>query len=373
VVLTRGEIIVAYLTRIRKKLKTFAETTSVNPASTYRSYQKHLWIFTASFTILLLLFTGIRWTQDYLRNRLPPVVPHPLFKTIPTKAPDPSYNQRTPEKIELGKMLFFEPRLSKSGNISCQTCHILAAGGADHHRISPAQPGIIHNRNTPTVFNSTFASRKFWDGRAQSLEDQLLHPITSHSEMDLRDPILLERLLSSGYFPWFETAFPEEPQPITPENIAKAIAAFERTLITPGDRFDQYLNGNYRILNQQELAGLALFQQSNCVSCHFGPILGAETYMQFSHKMGNDDQGRGDLPGHQGEENVFRVAPLRNVALTYPYFHDGSADTLEEAVASMLQEQLKRPFTDAEVTAIVAFLHTLTGPLPEIPHPLLPR
>ena len=362
-----------YLTHIKKWLKTLSDKLPYKLTRTYRRYNKYFWIFVVSFTALILLFSGIRWAQDFLGSRLPPVTPHPMLKTIPTESTDPPYNLRTPGKIELGKMLFFEPRLSVSGNVSCQTCHILSAGGADHHRISPAQQGATHNRNTPTVYNSTFVSRKFWDGRAQSLEDQLLHPLTSHNEMNLNSPIVLSRIRDSGYLPWFEAAFPGEDHPLSAENIAKAISAFERTLITPGDRFDQYINGNYRILNQQELDGLALFQKSNCVSCHFGPMLGGETFMEFSYHKTTTDRGRGDLPGHEGEENVFRVAPLRNVGLTFPYFHDGSADTLEEAVASMLHDQLKRPFTNEEVASIVAFLHTLTGPLPEIPHPALPR
>ncbi len=298
-----------------------------------------------------------------------------LFQPIPTEAPAPEDNPMTEEKIDLGHKLFFEPRLSRSGIISCNTCHVVGAAGIDHRDVAIGEAGRLGPRNTPTVFNAAFLKAQFLDGRAATLEEQAKGPIQTHVEMDLTPEEAMERLEISGYRPYFEKAFPDEEDPFTFDNLAKAIASFERTLLTHGSPFDHYLEGNKDALNETELAGLKLFQESGCIGCHNGPLLGGRSFTRFTHaaeKQG-EDKGRFDVTGEPADKYVFRVAPLRNVELTYPYFHDGSAKTLEEAVTIMGKSQVGLNFDEEEVTQLVAFLKTLTGEFPTVPHPQLPR
>lgn len=298
-----------------------------------------------------------------------------LFEPLPPEAPAPEDNPITEEKIDLGHMLFFEPKLSRSGIISCNTCHVVGAAGVDHRDVAIGEMGRLGPRNTPTVFNAAFLSAQFLDGRAETLEEQAMGPIQAHVEMDMTPEEVVERLEATGYLPYFEEAFPDEEDPLTFDNVVKAIATFERTLITHGSPFDHYLAGNTDILTEQEIAGLALFQEAGCITCHNGPLLGGRTFMPFTHAAESEgpDLGRFQVTGREADRYVFRVAPLRNVELTYPYFHDGSAETLEEAVRIMGYSQLNRDFTDEEVDQLVAFLKTLTGEFPLVPHPMLPR
>ena len=329
-----------------------------------------------TITLLFLLGTfGIISCQqgDNARQTAEaPVTPHPLFEVLPAEAEDPEYNPSTPEKVDLGHKLFFEPKLSRSGIISCNSCHVVGAAGVDHRARAIGEGAQVGPRNSPTVFNAAFLAAQFWDGRAATLEEQAEGPIQAHVEMDLTPEEAVNRMYNTGYLPYFEAAFPDEEDPLTFQNIAFAIASFERTLLTPGSPFDHYLEGNFDILNEQELAGLKLFQDAGCASCHHGPLLGGNLFMEFSH-LGGEDVGRGAITGSDEDQFVFRVAPLRNVAKTYPYFHDGSVPTLEEAVSIMGYAQLDRTFTDEEVADVVAFLHTLTGEFPMVPHPSLPR
>lgn len=315
------------------------------------------------------LFTSCQQDEEIVS---PPVTPHPLFEVLPAEAEDPEYNIRTPERVDLGHKLFFEPKLSRSGIISCNTCHVVGAAGVDHRAQAIGEGARVGPRNSPTVFNAAFLKAQFWDGRAATLEEQAKGPIQAHVEMDLTPEEAMERLRRTGYRPYFEAAFPEDDEPFTFENLAKAIAAFERTLITPGSRFDHYLEGNFDILTEDELAGMLLFQENGCASCHHGPLLGGNMFSEFSHVAG-EDIGRMAVTGYEGDRFVFRVAPLRNVEKTYPYFHDGSAETLEDAVSIMGSAQLGRRFNDDEVYLIVSFLKTLTGEFPMVPHPALPR
>jgi len=301
-----------------------------------------------------------------------PVTPHPLFEVLPADAEDPEDNIRTPERVDLGHKLFFEPKLSRSGIISCNTCHVVGAAGVDHRERAIGEGARVGPRNSPTVYNAAFLKAQFWDGRSPTLEDQAMGPIQAHVEMDLTPQEAVDRLRQTGYMPYFEAAFPDEENPLTFENVAKAIAAFERTLLTPGSKFDQYLEGNHEVMTEIELAGMQLFQESGCASCHHGPLLGGNMFMEFSH-IGGEDVGRASVTDSDSDNFVFRVAPLRNVAQTFPYFHDGSAATLEDAVAVMGVSQLGRTFNDEEVEKLVAFMHTLTGEFPMIPHPSLPR
>lgn len=297
----------------------------------------------------------------------------PLFKPLPALADDPADNISTTEKIDLGHRLYFEPRLSRSGIISCNTCHVVGAAGVDHLEKAMGEGAQTGPRNSPTVYNAAFLQSQFWDGRAPTLEEQAKGPIQAHVEMDLTPEEAIQRLKETGYTPLFEKAFPNEKEPMTFDNLAKAIAAFERTLLTPGSPFDRYLEGDKDVLTEKQIAGLNLFQEKGCISCHNGPMLGGNGYQKFSHVVGSSDVGRSAVTKKEEEKYFFRIAPLRNIALTYPYFHDGSAKTLKAAVTIMGKSQLNRQFTAEEIDQLVAFLESLTGNFPEIPYPKLPR
>lgn len=280
-----------------------------------------------------------------------------------------------PEQVELGRKLFFDPRLSKSGAISCNSCHNLAMGGADNLKTSIGdhwQQGPI---NSPTVLNARFNLAQFWDGRAANLKAQAGGPIANPGEMAFSHAQAIEVLRSiPQYQREFKKVFGSD-QP-TIEEVTTALAAFEDTLVTPNARFDQWLKGDARAITAQELAGYKLFKDSGCVSCHNGVNVGGAMYQKMglvqAYKTGNPSQGRFAVTGREEDRMVFKVPSLRNVELTYPYFHDGSADTLEQAVDVMGRVQLGRRFTAEENTQIVAFLKTLTGDQPRVTLPELP-
>lgn len=314
----------------------------------------------------ILLFTGaVLYAQD---GTVP--IPQGIFAPVPDEAPAPADNPMTPEKIELGKMLYFDPRLSSSGVISCHTCHNLSLGGTDRLPTSLGHEFLTGGRNAPTVLNAAFFNLQFWDGRATGLEEQAQGPIQAGVEMAMPADLAVERIASiEGYLPYFEAAFPEEESPITFMNIARAIASFERTLITPNDAFDRYLAGDTTALSDDAKRGLEIVVQVGCIACHNGPMLSTGTLMAFNH---GNDLGRATVTGEASDEFMFRVATWRNISLTAPYFHDGSVATLEEAVRVMGSVQLKRDLTDEEVFFIVAFLESLEGEMPEITIPPLP-
>lgn len=297
----------------------------------------------------------------------------PLFEILPETAVHPETNPGTEERVDLGHKLFFEPKLSRSGVISCNTCHVVGAGGVDAREVAIGEGARLGPRNSPTVFNAAFLTAQFWDGRAPTLEEQAKGPIQAHVEMDLTPEEAVQRLRDTGYEPLFRTAFPGEDNPLTFDNLANAIAAFERTLITPGAPFDLYLAGDTTALTAQQKEGLNIFQASGCVGCHNGVLLGGNGYAGFSHVAGRGDVGRMAVTGREEDRYVFRIAPLRNVAVTGPYFHDGSATTLRDAVSIMGSVQLARDFNPEEVDALVAFLNSLTGEFPQVTHPMLPR
>ena len=297
----------------------------------------------------------------------------PLFQPLPASAPEPADNPSTPERVDLGRMLFFEPKLSRSGTIACNTCHVVGAAGVDHRDVAIGEGARTGPRNSPTVFNAAFLQSQFWDGRAPTLEEQAKGPIQAHVEMDLTPEEAVENLRATGYEPYFARAFPEADTALTFDHVAMAIAAFERTLLTPGSPFDRYLEGEEDALTPEQKEGLTLFQQAGCVGCHNGPLLGGNGFAAFSHVEGDEDRGRADVTQREEDEYFFRIAPLRNVAVTHPYFHDGSAATLDEAVAIMGEVQLGRSFTEEERANLVAFLESLTGEFPQVPYPYLPR
>jgi cytochrome c peroxidase len=293
-----------------------------------------------------------------------------FFAVLPATPPIPADNPQTPEKVELGKMLFFEPRLSQSSVIACSTCHNLGLGGTDRIPTSLGHDFQTGGRNAPTVLNAAFFNQQFWDGRAGSLEEQAQGPIEAGVEMAMPPDLAVERLKSiKGYLPYFEAAFPGEEDPLTFDNIVKAIAAFERTLITPNDPLDRYLLGDEDALSPLARQGMETFEAVNCVACHNGPMLSSGLLMRFRH---GEDSGRMTVTGDPADEFLFRVPTLRNLPLTSPYFHDGSVETIEEAINIMADVQLNKELTAEEVEAISAFLNSLIGQQPEVTIPILP-
>ncbi len=304
-----------------------------------------------------------------------------LFKPIPAFPPQLKDNPLTTAKIELGKMLYFDPRLSASQLISCNTCHNLGMGGDDNLETSLGHGFAKGPRNAPTVLNAVFNVAQFWDGRAKDLKEQAKGPVQNPVEMGNKPEVVVATLKSiPGYVEAFRKAFPQDKDPVTFDNMAKAIEAFEATLITPDSRFDQYLRGDEKALNDLEKKGLALFIDKGCAGCHQGINIGGQDYFPFGvvEKPGADilppdDKGRFKVTKAKDDEFSFRAAPLRNVALTAPYFHSGKVWSLREAVRIMGDAQLgKGTLSEDDVTAITAFLKTLTGRQPEITYPFLP-
>lgn len=280
-----------------------------------------------------------------------------------------------PAKVELGKKLFFDPRLSLSGFISCNSCHNLSMGGTDNLETSIGHNWHRGPINAPTVLNSSLSLAQFWDGRAKDLADQAGGPIANPGEMAFTHDLTTDVLLSiPQYVDAFKGAYGTDK--VTIDEVKDAIAAFEATLVTPDSRFDLWLRGNRRAINAEELAGYKLFKSSGCVACHYGPAVGGASFQKMglfgTYETKSTAIGRADVTGQDADRMKFKVPTLRNVELTYPYFHDGAAHTLEQAVSVMGKLQLGREFTPGEVAEIVAFLKTLTGKQPSFLLPILP-
>jgi len=303
-----------------------------------------------------------------------------VFQPIPTAPPALEDTPITPESIELGKLLYFDPRLSSSWLISCNTCHNLGLGGVDLLATSVGHGWQRGPRNAPTVLNAVFNIAQFWDGRAEDLREQAKGPVQASVEMNSTPERVVATLSSiPEYVEMFEQAFPDEEAPVTFENMARAIEAFEATLLTPGSRFDQYLEGNAGALGAMEKRGLGLFMDRGCLACHSGVNVGGAGYFPFgvvekpgSDILPRDDKGRFAVTQTASDEYVFKAPSLRNVTLTPPYFHSGSVWSLEQAVGIMGSAQLGRRLSDDEMQAITAFLATLTGRQPSVVYPLLP-
>lgn len=296
-----------------------------------------------------------------------------LFEPLPEEAPNLGDGPVAEARIDLGHKLYFEPKLSRSGNISCNTCHVVGAAGVDHRKVSKGVGDREGRRNSPTVYNAAFLESQFWDGRAATLEEQAKGPLQAHVEMDMTPELVVKRLRSLGYTSLFKEAYPKADTAVTFNHVADAIAAFERTLITPGAPFDRYLEGEEDALTAKQKKGLETFTNSGCAGCHRGPMLGGQGYANFSHAQRRSDTGREEVTGEEEDRYSFRIASLRNVAETPPYFHDGSAKTLREAVSVMGEAQLGRTFNEQEIDRLVAFLRSLTGEFPNVPYPKLPR
>jgi cytochrome c peroxidase len=286
-----------------------------------------------------------------------------FFGALPDKMP--GAEKDTPEMISLGERLFHEKKLSANGTQSCNSCHRVDSkmGGVDNEATSPGAFGKRGGRNSPTVLNAGFQTTQFWDGRAPSLEHQAKGPILNPIEMAMAsDSEAVKRLRETPeYPPLFTKAFPGDKEPITYDNVARAIAAFERTLITR-DRFDDFQKGNDKALTATELKGLKTFVEAGCATCHSGPVLGGNSFQKVGlvHPWETSDVGRAEVTKDDADKHKFKVPMLRNIGLTGPYFHDGKIVSLEEAVRKMGWHQLDKRLTEEEVSSIVAFLNALT-------------
>ena len=297
----------------------------------------------------------------------------PLRSQIET--PD---NPITSSKVDLGRMLFFETRLSKNQQLSCNSCHALNNYGVDQQPTSTGHRGQRGTRNAPTVYNAAGFFAQFWDGRMDTVEQQALGPILNPIEMALPSGDRAIQVLKSmpEYRRAFKDAFPAEDEPVTFENVGLAIGAFERRLTTPS-RWDDYLRGNPKALSEHELEGLKIFTNIGCMVCHTGEFVGGGMYQKVGvveEWPNQTDRGRFEVTKQEPDRMMFKVPTLRNIAKTAPYFHDGSVATLDLAVRRMGKHQLGLSLSEREVSAIIAWLGTLTGTVPEdyIKPPTLP-
>lgn len=331
------------------------------------------------FILLLLFYSSSVFSFD-------------ILQALPLTPITPKSNPTTEAKVALGKQLFFDPRLSFNGNLSCNSCHNLSAGGDDDGKASILSNGKL-KRSAPTLWNVAHLSVNYWDSRSSSLEAQAEEHLLDPQVMNMRSPRLIEQRINAipGYRKIFTKVF-KERNSVSLKNISKAIASFERTLNTPNSPFDRFIKGDKKALGPSEQKGLELFRELECLACHFGvnfagpapgPALkmGDGFYELFPNHLGShyekiyklaDDLGLFHLTFDPGHKHMFRVAPLRNIALTAPYFHNGSVATLEEAVRIMAFVQLKQKLTDEQVDHLVSFLQSLTGEFPEITLPQLP-
>ncbi len=304
-----------------------------------------------------------------------------IFSAIPTTPPAVRGQPVSAAMADLGKMLFFEPRLSRSQVITCNSCHSLSTGGADNVPTSIGHGFMRGPRNAPTVYNAVFNIAQFWDGRAPDLREQAKGPVQAGVEMNNTPDRVVQTLNSiPEYVAAFRTAFPASgANAVTFDNMALAIESFEATLITPNAPFDRYLNGDNAALTAEQKTGLHLFIDRGCSTCHNGVNIGGQAYFPFgvaerpnASVLPDADKGRFTVTQAEGDAFAFRAGPLRNIALTAPYFHSGQVWELREAVAIMGSSQLGVQLNDNEVTAITAFLQSLSAPMPNVTMPQLP-
>lgn len=306
-----------------------------------------------------------------------------IFTPLPDKLENPN-NPITDAKVALGRMLYYDTRLSKNQDIACNSCHDLASYGVDvreapdKRQTSKGHKGLLGDRNSPTTVNAALHFRQFWDGRAADVEEQAKGPVLNPVEMAMPDDKAVVKVLKSipGYAAAFKAAFPEDKDPITFDNMAKAIAAFERGLLTPAP-FDEFLKGKKEALSTQQLRGLKLFVDTGCITCHMGPGLGGSLYQKLGliKPYETKDPGRFKETQNPADMNFFKVPSLRNIEKTAPYLHDGSIATLEQVVDMMAEYQTQKgKLEQAQIADMVAFLKTLTGPIPQeyIAKPELP-
>ncbi len=311
------------------------------------------------------------------------------WDALPQHASAPAENPMTAQKIELGKKLFFDPRISADGTVSCNSCHNVMKSGDDGRPHSVGIQGKEGGRSAPTVWNAAFLSVQFWDGRAKSLEEQAKGPMINPVEMgnSSHEPVISRILKVPGYVEEFKKAFPKEKD-ITIDHVAKAIATYERTLITPNSPYDLYVRGNKKAMSAAAIRGMATVQSVGCLSCHSGanfsgPTLpeGVGFYQKFPRFPGSEydkkydltsDSGRFQVTKNPEDQNSWRVPTWRNIALTAPYFHNGKVQSLDEAVRVMAKTQLNQDLKPEQVSDIVAFLESLSGKFPDQKMPRLP-
>lgn len=311
------------------------------------------------FMILALPILCVAWFNDPLS--MEPIKPIPLSIELDQ------------DRVALGKQLFHEKRMSGDNSVSCASCHNLAKAGTDLARVSEGVDGQLGDVNSPTVFNVAYNFRQFWDGRAATLEEQIDGPLENPKEMGTTWPEVIKKLSADqNYSRTFKEIYSDG---ITAKNIKNAIATFERSLITPNSRFDRYLRGEENAINAEEKKGYDLFKAYGCIACHQGANVGGNMFQIFGvlnnyfEKRGNPteaDLGRYNVTGNELDKHVFKVPSLRMAAVTPPYFHDGSAETLRDAVDVMFEFQLGREAPDEDKDAIVKFLHTLVGNYEEV-------
>jgi cytochrome c peroxidase len=281
------------------------------------------------------------------------------------------------ELTDLGRMLYFDTRLSKTGEVSCNSCHPLDKYGATNEVVSRGVGGRLGKRNAPSTYHASGQFAQFWDGRTATVELQATMPIEDQSEMGMTGPAIVAKLSRiEGYREAFRKAFPNEAQPVSFARVGLALGAFERGLVTPS-RWDRYVRGDVRALNSQEKAGAKLFANLGCIVCHAGPYLGGSMFERLGARVpwpNRKDTGRKQVTGNAADDMMFKVPSLRNVAKTAPYFHDGSAATLDQAVRMMARHQLGIELESEEVAELEAWLGSLTGDLPldYIAAPVLP-
>ncbi|MBI2276603.1 MAG: c-type cytochrome [Dechloromonas sp.] len=325
--------------------------------------------------VVFLVLAGIGWLL--WSGRTAPSAEPPALPVLPMQGdvlqpilPLAAIGDLDPLRVELGKRLFHDARLSADFSLTCASCHDLNKGGVDGRRFAVGIGGAVGGINAPTVLNSAFNLAQFWDGRAATLEEQAAGPIQNPIEMGATLPQVLSRLeqdkaLKLG----FKQAYRDG---LTAANVLNAIATFERSLVTLNARFDRYLRGEKQILTPLEIEGYQRFRALGCISCHQGAAVGGNMYQKFGvlgdyfagRPTTRNDLGRFNVTQREEDRHVFKVPSLRNVALTAPYFHDGSADSLDKAVVVMARYQLGRELSPRDVEAIVAFLNTLSGELP---------
>jgi cytochrome c peroxidase len=300
-----------------------------------------------------------------------------MFQPLPAVIEN-AKNPVTAAKVALGRTLYYEPRLSKNHDISCNSCHLLDQYGVDRQPVSDGHRGQTGTRNSPTVYNAAGHFVQFWDGRAPDVEEQAKGPVLNPVEMAMTSEGAVVAVLKSipEYVAAFRKAFPGQADPVTYSNLALAIGAFERGLVTPA-RWDKFLKGDKTALSDAEKAGLNRFVEVGCATCHLGAYIGANSFQRlglvkpWTHGA---DLGRYAVSKQEADKRVFKVPSLRNIEKTAPYYHDGSVKTLEEAVRLMGEYQNGRQLSQREVDSIVAWLKALTGPLPAdyIKPPALP-
>mgnify|MGYP005849034223 CR=1 FL=1 len=311
------------------------------------------------------------------------------WKALPDQPPIPEDNPVSEARTELGKMLFFDPRMSSTGTVSCNSCHNLMEGGDDSRPTSFGVHGKLGGRNAPTVWNAAFLSVQFWDGRAPTLEAQAKGPLVNPVEMGMPSTANAAARINriSGYQPYFDRAFGKGAE-ITIDRIAKAIATFERSLVTPGSSYDRFVQGEKEALSEQQQRGMEKFAEVGCTACHSGanfsgpqlpmgtgffqkfPTFSDSRYVEEYDLL--EDRGRAEATGKDADAHMWRVPTLRNVEHTAPYFHNGVVTSLEEAIRVMASTQLDLDLEARDVADIKAFLQSLSGPFPELTLPRIP-